>query len=58
MKNLCATLFGLSALLGAAALSGCNTLEGAGKDVERAGEGIQNANCTSAESKTDPNCQK
>lgn len=25
------------------ALSGCNTVEGAGKDIERAGEGIQNA---------------
>lgn len=24
-------------------LAGCNTVEGAGKDVERAGEGIQDA---------------
>ena len=24
-------------------VSGCNTMEGAGKDIERAGEGIQNA---------------
>lgn len=25
------------------ALAGCNTVEGAGKDIEKAGEGIQNA---------------
>lgn len=27
----------------AAALCACNTVEGAGKDIERAGEGIQKA---------------
>jgi len=37
MKKLCALL----ALLGMAALAGCNTLEGAGKDIERGGEKLQ-----------------
>jgi len=32
----------LSALLGISVL-GCNTIRGAGKDVERGGQGIQNA---------------
>lgn len=40
-----------------AVLSACNTLEGAGKDVERAGEGIQDANCTAEDRQTDPDCQ-
>ncbi|WP_438483146.1 entericidin A/B family lipoprotein [Oleiharenicola lentus] len=31
----------ISALLGVLALSGCRTMEGAGKDIERAGEKIQ-----------------
>jgi predicted small secreted protein len=31
----------LSLLLGALALTGCRTMEGAGKDIERAGEKIQ-----------------
>ncbi len=31
----------LSFLLGALALTGCRTMEGAGKDIERAGEKIQ-----------------
>lgn len=49
----------IAALLaaGAAGLSGCNTVEGAGKDVERAGEKIQNANCSTADKKTNPDCR-
>ncbi|MGQ0697674.1 MAG: entericidin A/B family lipoprotein [Panacagrimonas sp.] len=58
MKNLIAGLFTASALLGMTFLSGCNTMEGAGKDVERAGEKIQTATCTTEESKTDPACKK
>ncbi len=30
-------------VLGSASLSSCNTMEGAGKDVERAGETLQDA---------------
>lgn len=45
-------------LFAATLLVGCNTVEGAGRDVERAGEGIQNANCTGTEAQTDPKCQK
>jgi predicted small secreted protein len=41
------TLLGTVVLVLAAAaclsLGGCNTVEGAGKDIEKAGEGIQNA---------------
>ena len=33
----------LIALSGAAAVSACNTVEGAGKDVERGGEKVQDA---------------
>jgi len=37
-------LFSIALLLSVfAALTGCNTVEGAGKDVERAGEEIQDA---------------
>lgn len=46
----------MAAILTAAMLSGCNTLEGAGKDVERAGEGIQNATCTEEEKRTSSDC--
>jgi predicted small secreted protein len=45
-------------VLGATLLVGCNTVEGAGKDVERAGEKIQSANCSSADKASDPNCTK
>lgn len=45
-------------LLGATLLVGCNTVEGAGKDVERAGEKIQSTNCTSADKASDPNCNQ
>lgn len=48
----------LMALAGAALLAGCNTMEGAGKDVERAGEKIQSANCSSADAAAnDPACK-
>jgi len=33
----------ITLLLGAIAFTGCNTMEGAGKDIEKAGEKIQNA---------------
>ena len=33
----------ISALMGAALFSGCNTMEGAGRDIERGGEHIQDA---------------
>lgn len=33
----------LLACLGGAVLTGCNTMEGAGEDIENAGEGIQEA---------------
>jgi predicted small secreted protein len=42
LKNLRASLIALVALgLGALAFTGCQTMEGAGKDIERAGEKIQ-----------------
>ncbi len=38
------TVFALLILFGAGvALSGCNTVEGAGKDLESAGEAVQDA---------------
>jgi predicted small secreted protein len=33
----------LAALLSVAVVSGCNTIQGVGKDVERAGEKVQDA---------------
>jgi predicted small secreted protein len=33
----------LLALLAATLLGGCNTIEGAGKDIEKAGEEVQDA---------------
>ncbi len=33
----------IAALIAAMVLAGCNTIEGAGKDVERGGEKIQDA---------------
>jgi predicted small secreted protein len=33
----------IAALIAAIVLAGCNTMEGAGKDVERGGEKIQDA---------------
>jgi len=35
------TLYALLAFIGALALGGCNTFEGAGKDIERGGEKLQ-----------------
>lgn len=58
MKNLIAGLVSVTALMGLASLSGCNTVEGAGRDVEAAGQKVQEANCTSADSKSDPKCNK
>ena len=40
MKKTIATLLALSFL---AALAGCNTMAGAGKDIERGGEKVQGA---------------
>ncbi len=42
MKMKC-LLLTLSVLFSTAILGGCNTMEGAGRDVEEAGEGIQDA---------------
>ena len=39
-KKIAATMAALAMVMGLAA---CNTVEGVGKDVERAGEGVQNA---------------
>lgn len=39
----------LSLLIGAFVLTGCNTIEGAGRDIEAAGDGIEEA---ASESKT------
>ena len=36
-------LSAMFALLGVVALGGCNTMEGAGRDLESAGEGMQDA---------------
>ena len=33
----------ITLLLGMLALSACHTVEGAGKDIEKAGQGIQNS---------------
>ena len=33
----------IAVLLGAMALSGCNTVKGAGKDIEKAGDKIQDS---------------
>ena len=41
-------------LASAGAISACNTVEGAGKDIERAGEKVQHANCSS----NDTSCRK
>lgn len=50
MKTSIQGLIAMLALIGAAAFTtGCNTMEGAGKDVERVGEGVQDANCTAAD---------
>jgi entericidin B len=43
LQNKVTLLALLTALVSAFALSGCNTVEGAGKDVEKGGEAIQKA---------------
>lgn len=58
MKTWLARAIGAMSLLGATLLVGCNTVEGAGRDVEAAGEKIQSANCTSADAASDPDCAK
>lgn len=58
MDKLIAALIATTVSLGSAGLAGCNTVEGAGKDVERAGEKVQEANCTKEDARTDPNCNK
>lgn len=58
MKNSLIPLVAALSVLGASLLSGCNTVEGAGKDVEAAGDKIQDVNCTSADSKTEARCKK
>ncbi len=37
------TLVIISTLFGLAVLSGCNTVEGFGKDVQKVGDGIENS---------------
>jgi predicted small secreted protein len=58
MSQLMTRLMVVTSLLSAMALAGCNTVEGAGKDIERAGEKVQTANCSSADSANDPACKK
>lgn len=57
MKTWFTRMIAAMSLLGATLLVGCNTVEGAGRDVEAAGEKIQSANCTSADAANDPNCK-
>ena len=42
-KVLSASLFALTLIAGTAAITGCNTMHGAGKDVEKAGDKLQDA---------------
>ena len=58
MNKLVVAMIGANLVLGITLVSGCNTLEGAGKDVERAGEKVQEVNCTSADKANDPACRK
>lgn len=58
MNKLITGLMSAAVVVGSSSLAACNTLEGAGKDVERAGEKIQTVNCTKEESKSDSSCQK
>ncbi|WP_428312058.1 entericidin A/B family lipoprotein [Hydrocarboniphaga sp.] len=53
MKNLIGTFATLAMLAGASSLVGCNTMEGAGKDVEKTGQVIQKCADT-----TDPSCKR
>lgn len=59
MKSSLVQMLAVLSVFGASMLTtGCNTVEGAGKDVEAAGEKIQSANCTGEDAKTDSRCQK
>lgn len=53
MKKLLGTIASLAMLAGATTLVGCNTMEGAGKDVEATGKVIQKCADT-----TDPSCKR
>ncbi|TDU28289.1 putative small secreted protein [Panacagrimonas perspica] len=57
-KSSLVPVLALLSVFGSSLLVGCNTVEGAGKDVEAAGEKIQSANCTGEDAKTDSRCQK
>lgn len=54
MKHALKTLLVAMTLASAGALGACNTVEGAGKDIERAGEKVQDATCSS----NDTSCRK
>ena len=43
IRGVCASLVAAVLLSGTAALTGCNTASGVGKDVEKAGEKLQDA---------------
>lgn len=58
MNTFVAALIGINVALGAALVSGCNTVEGAGRDVEAMGDKVQEVNCTSADKANDPACKK
>lgn len=58
MSHFVAALIGVNVVLGAVLVSGCNTLEGAGRDVEAVGDKVQEVNCTSADKANDPGCRK
>ena len=53
MKQLVGAFASLLLLSGTSVLTACNTMEGAGKDVEKAGETIQK--CAD---RTDPSCKQ
>ena len=53
MNNTIGWIAGLCLITGSSLLTACNTLEGAGKDVEKTGEVIQN--CAD---RTDPSCKR
>jgi len=54
MNHSLKTILVAMTLAAAGALSACNTVEGAGKDIERAGEKVQDATCSS----NDASCRK
>lgn len=58
MSKFIAALIGVNVILGATLVSGCNTVEGAGRDVEAVGDKVQDVNCTNADKANDPACRK